>query len=796
MKIRFIILFVTILSSERICVGQNNHTLNEANKLLQKDEQQFFIENKGQWHPDVLYLTRMRGLDVWITKQGMNYTFYNIERNEKYYSKFNKSIPQRKFNQDIEDEIVIGHRVILDFENNNTTPIREGKQKLEGYYNYLKGNDSNKHATNVGLYKEIIVKNLYENIDIRYYFDKGYLRYDFLLQKGADPNKIRFTLKGQYSEDLKDNTIIFTTRFGEVRMAELHTYQKNNIITSWFEKQGNTWQIALDYYDKTQPLIIDPLIYSTYIGGNSDDMSYSIVADGNGSAYITGTTESIDYSVTPGAFQTTHNGMIDVFVTKLNAAGSNLVYSTFLGGSKDDYGYDIAIDANENVYITGTTLSDDYDTTAGAFQTLNGGGRNEVFVTKLNASGTALIYSTYIGGNSGDMGYSIAIDGSGFAYITGYTGSPDFDTTAGAFQTTIDGYGDIFVTKLNVTGTGLVYSTFLGGNNIDIGYGIAVDNSGIAYIVGSTESTDYPVTSGAIQTTQGGFLDVIVTKLNASGTGLIYSTFIGGNFDEVGYGVATDGNGNAYITGYTKSPSYPVTLGAFKTTKPGSTDVFVTKLNALGTGLIYSTFIGGISDEEGYDMVVDGNGYAYISGSTNSQDYDVTQGAYQTTNDGNAIFITKLNIAGTSLVYSTYVGGSSNDSNTGIAIDGNGNAYITGYTESTSYPVTAGAFKTTTNGLSWEAIVTKLDISGTNSFDQHIQYSDEFKIYPNPNHGEFIIEHKMGFDEKVELLDLMGKVLEVFTIKPGKNNLTFDLSAGLYLIRTIENGYIQKVKIE
>ncbi|NUM50011.1 MAG: T9SS type A sorting domain-containing protein [Flavobacteriales bacterium] len=151
---------------------------------------------------------------------------------------------------------------------------------------------------------------------------------------------------------------------------------------------------------------------------------------------------------------------------------------------------------------------------------------------------------------------------------------------------------------------------------------------------------------------------------------------------------------------------------------------------------------------------------------------------------------------GTSLVYSTYIGGSSNDRNTGIAIDGNGNAYITGYTQSTSYPVTVGAFKTTTNGLTWEAIVTKLDISGTNSFDQHSQHSDEFKIYPNPNHGEFIIEHKMGFNEKVELIDMMGKVLEVFTIKPGKNNLTFDLSAGLYLIRTIENGYIQKVKIE
>jgi hypothetical protein len=238
------------------------------------------------------------------------------------------------------------------------------------------------------------------------------------------------------------------------------------------------------------------------------------------------------------------------------------------------------VDGSGNAYVTGYTDSRNYDVTPGAFQTKNGG-RKDVFVTKLNATGTALVYSTYIGGCNWDYGYAIAVDESGNAYVTGYTFSNDYPVTPGAFQTTYKGWGappDVFVTKLNATGTALVYSTYIGGSDWDEGRAIAVDGSGNAYVTGWTLSTDYDVTPGAFQTTRGGYRDVFVTKLNATGTALVYSTYIGGRGGEVGSAIAVDGSGYAYVTGYTRSTYYDVTPGAFQTTNGGLWDAFVTKV--------------------------------------------------------------------------------------------------------------------------------------------------------------------------------------------------------------------------
>jgi hypothetical protein len=392
--------------------------------------------------------------------------------------------------------------------------------------------------------------------------------------------------------------------------------------------------------------VIDPLVYSTYIGGSSEEVGHGIAVDGSGNAYVTGVTGSTNYPVTPGAFQRTNGGGADVFVTKLNATGTALVYSTYIGGSGNDEGYAIAVDGSGNAYVTGVTDSPNYDVTPGAFQTTNGG-NGDVFVTKLNATGTALVYSTYIGGSNNDEGTAIAVDGSGNAYVTGATLSTDYDVTPGAFQTTnqsVSGWQDVFVTKLNATGTALVYSTYIGGYWDDYGLGIAVDGSGNAYVTGLTTSPDYDVTPGAFQTRKEGGDEVFVTKLNATGTALVYSTYIGGSSDEVGFAIAVDGSGNAYVTGFTGSTDYDVTPGAFQTRHGGGLwDVFVTKLNATGTALVYSTYIGGSSDEWGYAIAVDGSGNAYVTGYTNSTDYDVTPGAFQTRKEGwKDVFVTKV----------------------------------------------------------------------------------------------------------------------------------------------------------
>jgi hypothetical protein len=597
--------------------------------------------------------------------------------------------------------------VLLKLQNHQTNPKAEGKIKQAGYYNYLIGNDPSKHASNVGLYKEAVVKNVYNGIDLRYYFDNGYLRYDFIVQPGADPTQIKFELDGEFKEYLKNNILCYTTRFGEVQMQDLYVYQQDDKkqVPAKFTKQDGLWQFQLNNYDKTQPLIIDPLIYSTYIGGSGFDNGVDIAVDNSGNAYITGYTTSTNYDITSGSFQTTNGGSVDVFVTKLNSTGNTLIYSTYIGGSSIDECRAIAIDGSGNAYITGWTGSTDYDITPGAFQIFNVG--PDVFVTKLNSTGTSLIYSTYIGGSGNDEGYSIAIDGSGNAYITGRTSSTDYDITPGAFQTTNGGNWDVFVTKLNSAGDSLIYSTYIGGSGDDIGYDIAIDGSGNAYIMGNTESTNYDITPGAFQTTNGGSIDVFVSKLNSTGTGLIYSTYIGGSVIDQGKAIAIDSSGNAYITGNTNSYNYDITAGAFQTTNAGNWDVFVTKLNSAGDSLIYSTYIGGSSGDIGYDIAIDGSSNAYVTGYTSSNNYHTTTGAFQTTNGGSIdVFVTQLNSTGNGLIYSTYIGGTNDDIGDGIAIDGSGNAYITGYTNSTNYDITLGAFQTTNGGHN-DVFVTK-----------------------------------------------------------------------------------------
>jgi len=722
--------------------GSPKPLTSSSRALLPEEKQKFqaatggpaFIENKGQWHPDVLYLCRLGGLDAWITKWGVSYTFFKLE--EKPSAQAREPFLHEKFGR--RQVELIGHRVLMKLRGCAAHPQREGRERLEGYYNYLIGNDPTRHATYVRRYKEAWVKGVYAGIDMRYYLEGGRLRYDWVVEPGGDPSQIVFGLEGSEKTYIdSEGRLVFTTRFGEVKLAELRVYQGDREIGGRFIERPGGWGIAVGSYDPTQLLVIDPLVYSTYIGGSSADRGTAIAVDGSGNAYVTGATNSPDYDVTPGAFQTTKGGYADVFVTKLNATGTALVYSTYIGGFIDDYGTAIAVDESGNAYVTGYTWSTDYDVTPGAFQTTKSTttlSETDVFVTKLNATGTALVYSTYIGGISDDRGNAIAVDGSGNAYVTGYTESTDYDVTPGAFQTTKGGGRDVFVTKLNATGTALVYSTYIGGSASDEGYGIAVDGSGNAYVTGYAGS-GYDVTPGAFQTTYRGNLDVFVTKLNATGTALVYSTYIGGSGRDEGYAIAVDGNGNAYVTGETSSTDYDVTPGAFQTTNGGGRDVFVTKLNATGTALVYSTYIGGSSSEEGYAIAVDGSGNAYVTGETSSTDYDVTQGALQTTKGGYSdVFVTKV-------CHSTIIGNVCQPS----SLSGGGGG-----------------------GPRW-------------------------RVYPNPTSGSFTIESSE--DGTFELINDLGQVVQVYEVRRGRAELQATRSAGVYYLREQRSGTVQKVVI-
>jgi hypothetical protein len=388
------------------------------------------------------------------------------------------------------------------------------------------------------------------------------------------------------------------------------------------------------------------LVYSTFLGGSGRDEGVDITIDDSGNAYITGGTESPNFPTTLGAFDTTYNGSVDVFVSKLNPSGTALIYSTYLGGANLDYGADITIDSLENAYITGGTQSSTFPTTTNAFDTSYNGSR-DVFVAKLNASGTALFYSTYLGGGLADGGYGIAIDTAGNAYITGYCSS-NFPTTPGTFDSSFNGgNNDIFVSKLNPSGTALVYSTYLGGVSDDAGGYIALDDSENVYVTGVTLSTNFPTTPGAFDTTPNGSSDVFVTKLNASGTALVYSTYLGGGDEDDGYGLVVDGSGNAYIVGYTMSTDFPTTLDAFDTSYNGSSDVILSKLDSTGTTLDYSTYLGGNDFEHGLGIAIDNSRNVYLTGYTfhySGSYYPTTPGAFDTSYNGGIsdVFVSKL----------------------------------------------------------------------------------------------------------------------------------------------------------
>ncbi len=466
-----------------------------------------------------------------------------------------------------------------------------------------------------------------------------------------------------------------------------------------------------------QPASAD-IFQSTLLGGSGDDEGWAIAVDDSGAAYIAGGTHATAFPTTPGAFDTTWG---DTFVAKLNPTATGLIYSTFLGGGGDwpirGRHYGIAIDSSGAAYITGSTWSAEFPATSGAYDpTWNG--MTDVFVTKLNPAGSALEYSTFLGSEYTEWSFGIAVDAAGAAYVTGRTyDNPNFPVTPGAFDLNIiDGY-NAFVVKLNPAGTALEYSTLLGGSNDDFGRAIAVDSSGCAFVTGNTNWVcEFPTTPGAYDTTFNGYYVIFVTKLNASGSALEYSTFLGQDWYNEARAIAVDSSGAAYITGETSSHNntFPVTPGAFDTTRNGTTwnsDAFVTKFNPAGSALVYSTYLGGAGDDFGLGIRITSTGAVYVTGETASTDFPTTPGAYGTSYLGGAwdAFVVKLSTTGSAMQYGSYLGGIGEDHGNAIAVGPSNLAYVTGSTWSANFPTTPGAFDTSHNGESDVFITTVME---------------------------------------------------------------------------------------
>jgi hypothetical protein len=408
------------------------------------------------------------------------------------------------------------------------------------------------------------------------------------------------------------------------------------------------------------------------------------------------------------------------FSGHIRADESDLVWSTFLGGSDYDLGYGIVVDDTGYIYVTGVTTSDDFPQKTDDIDTTHGG--RDVVVAKLHPTGDSLVFATLLGGSDDDEGKALFVDDSGCIYVAGVTVSDDFPTTNGAFDTIYNGSRDVILAKLNPLGSVLEYATFLGGSNSDWGKGLAVDDSGRAFVTGYTNSQDFPTTGGAFDTTyNGGNWDAFVAKLNVLGSALEYATFLGGADVDDGHDIALDALGHAYVTGNTASADFPTTVGAYDTTHNGGHDVFVTRFDPMGDVLGHSSFIGGIGADYGYSIALDNLGDVLITGKTSSADFPTTAGAYDTEHGGvtsTDAFVTKLHHTANALEYSTYLGGNAGDEGHGIALDNSGSAYLTGYTWSTDFPTTAGAYSTSHSGYSSDAFVAKLNPAGS-----HLEYA-------------------------------------------------------------------------
>jgi len=691
-----------VILSEFDTINESTSIDNESIRATMLKLPISFIENRGQSPEEVEFVVKTSGQTVFFTPSEVLFSLSGGD---------NSSV------------------VRLAFEGSEPAEIA-GEDLLSGKANFFIGNDSAGWATDIPTYGAIRYKDLYPGVDLVFKGREGYLKHELVVSPGADPAQIVMTYSGQDNLSLmEDGSVQLRTAAGNLTDSAPVCYQEidgSRVIVEGYYRMIDGQRIGFEIrsYDRGSPLVIDPaLVYSTYLGGNSYDSGYGIAVDGSGNAYIIGNTQSANFP-TKDPIQAPYAGYNDAFVAKIDADGSELVYSTYLGGSSGDYGDGIAVDGSGNAYIIGNTQSANFPT-KDPIQVSNAGS-GDAFVAKIGADGSALVYSTYLGGSSSDDGNGIAVDSSGNAYITGDTASDNFPTK-NPMQESEAGWIDAFVAKIDADGSALVYSTYLGGSDDDFGSGIAVDGSGNAYITGKTRSANFP-TKDPIQASNAGSSDAFVAKIDADGSALVYSTYLGGSDDDFGSGIAVDGSGNACITGFAGSANFP-TKNPIQASNTGWSDAFTAKINAAGSALAYSTYLGGSGVDYGDGIAIDSSGNAYITGDTTSDNFPTKNPMQKSKAGWMDAFVAKIDADGSALVYSTYLGGSDDDFGSGIAVDGSGNAYITGITGSANFP-TKDPIQGSNAGGDSDAFVAVIDSSDT--ILKHIYYPD-FTDTANPD---------------------------------------------------------------
>lgn len=629
------------------------------------EAQLYFIENRGQVDPQVSYYLLSRDKTLYFTPTGvtlaLNGAGTGLDGAERWTIK-------------------------LGFVKGEARPV--GQAQTETVVSYFRG-PAGQDQTGLPTYARLVYPDLWPGIDLIYTLHDNQLKYQFVIQPGADPARIRLAYRGTTAVRLTDTgQLEVSSPVGSFVDQAPHAYQETGgrgvpveAVYHLAEPAANgtvEYGFQLGAYDPTRPLVLDPavILYAGFIGGTQRENGYSIAVDAEGSAYVTGETHSIgDFPAVVGP-DLTHNGGPyngDAFIAKVSADGTGLVYAGFIGGSGEDYGYGVAVDGAGNAYVTGETSSNDLPTSPGAYNTSYNGGR-DAFVAKVNSSGTGLVYLTYIGDSvssaTSDIGRDIDIDSSGNAYIL-------IDTDPGPF-----GNMDTSVIKLNAAGSSLLGYEYIGGLGDDKGDSLVVDAAGYAYATGETNSTNFSTTMGAYDTTYNGGGDAFVVKVDNDGIGLIYGTYIGDVVSlttaDSGGGIDVDDTGHAYVLVNTSFGPY------------GGYDTSVVKLNPAGSAIDYNYYLGGTDNDFGSDLALNADGHAYVTGNTASTDFPTADWPPTSFDAPQEAFVAQLNAAGSALVYAGFITGNGSGS-AGIAVDSGGNAYVTGTNwHGGDFPATVG----------------------------------------------------------------------------------------------------------
>jgi hypothetical protein len=618
-----------------------------------------------------------------------------------------------------------------------------GLDLMPGEANYFSGPKEH-WITGIPMHRKIEVPEIYPGIDVTYYGNQGRLEYDFVVHSGASPETIRLNFEGASAAALDGNgDLMVTVNDHEIRQPRPTVFQdidgkRVSIEGEYALRSDKTVGFSIGAYDHSRTLVIDPqLSFSIYLG----DLNYShgIAIDPNGNTYICG--ETVD---------PWNDSSRNAFVAKINAEGTAELYYNSFGGDQTDVALAITADASGNAYVTGYTAVGIAGHPAfrqfpvmNPIQQERTGAGQEVFITKFDAEGK-IVYSTTLGGSENDQGTGIAVDPSGNIHVTGETSSKDFPTR-NAFQSSLRGDSDAFVSVLNPQGSAFVFSTYLGGGDVDRAAAIAVDSGGNSYLTGQTQSSDFPVSNAARRVFGGGTCqsfttsrpckDAFVVKIDAQGSALQYATYIGGSSDDQGNGIAVDVLHNAWIIGSTSSPDFPI-ASALQSRLVGPSDAFITKISPDGSALSYSTFLGGSGSEQGNAIAIDVSGNVYVTGATTSAGFPQTR-PLQTFAGSSDAFVTKLPGNGSALIYSTFLSGSSSptgnaaaNAGLGIAVDAHANVYVAGVTGASDFPITGNPTKTqfTRGPRNWGTLA-----GGTETFVTKVV--DDSSVPPNGNAG-------------------------------------------------------------